>query len=473
MEAVKRAAVYCRVSTDSADQAHSLENQRRYFEEHLQRSDEYELWAIYADQGITGTSARKRREFMRMIADAERGLFDVVLTKEISRFARNTLDSIYYTRLLKSWGIGVIFLVDSINTLEPDAELRLTILSSIAQEESRKISERIQWGQLRSMERGVVFGRDLLGYRVREGALELEPEGAETVRQIFYQYVEEGKGAYAIAAELERRGRRTARGGTKWTAMAVLRILRNEKYAGDLVQKKTYTPNYLDHKKQANPGERIVLPNHHQAIVPRELFLAAQRQLERRSQTRGGRSSAKRSLSGKVFCARCGAVCVARRKKKRDGTCYLAWKCRRSLAGEGCSCPQIGEAILLEAVRQAYAALPLDREALLEAVLKQLPEGPSRREEQRKRAMAENLKSLFILGYLEQAELEERWRALHLGERREPETLADQRERAEAVARRLLFAEETDAVFLGSITDRIETDGRAVTALQILGRAEI
>ena len=141
MEAVKRAAVFCRVSTDSADQAHSLENQRRYFEEHLQRSDEYELWAIYADQGITGTSARKRREFMRMIADAERGLFDVVLTKEISRFARNTLDSIYYTRLLKSWGIGVIFLVDSINTLEPDAELRLTILSSIAQEESRKISE--------------------------------------------------------------------------------------------------------------------------------------------------------------------------------------------------------------------------------------------------------------------------------------------------------------------------------------------
>ena len=201
---MKRAAVYCRVSTDSADQVHSLENQRRYFEEHLQRSDEYELWAIYADQGITGTSARKRREFMRMIADAERGLFDVVLTKEISRFARNTLDSIYYTRLLKSWGIGVIFLVDSINTLEPDAELRLTILSSIAQEESRKISERIQWGQLRSMERGVVFGRDLLGYRVREGALELEPEGAETVRQIFYQYVEEGKGAYAIAAELER-----------------------------------------------------------------------------------------------------------------------------------------------------------------------------------------------------------------------------------------------------------------------------
>ena len=470
MGRVKRAAVYCRVSTDSADQAHSLASQRQYFQEYLSRSTEYTLWGVYADEGITGTSARRRRAFMRMIEDARQGLFDVVITKEISRFARNTLDSIYYTRLLKGWDIGVIFVVDNINTLEPDAELRLTIMSSIAQEESRKISERIKWGQLRSMERGVVFGRDMLGYKVNGGILEIEPRGAETVKAIFYKYVREGKGAHTIARELEKEGRLTARGGA-WTPMAVLRILKNEKYAGDLVQKKTYTPNYLDHKKAVYPGEKIAIQRHHQAIISKELFGEAQRQIEARGRYVKERSSAKRPLSGKVFCAVCGGGCVARKKRRKDGSEYLAWRCKNALGGRGCSCPQIGEGLLMEAILEGYQKAELDREKILARILSRLGRTEGKRRGPQKKDKMEKLKDLYIMGYIEKDEFEQRWQELARGE--PPEKQQKDGKQAEELARRLVMGEERDPVFLGSIADRIETDGRNITAVKLLGKFEI
>ncbi|MCL2291885.1 MAG: recombinase family protein, partial [Candidatus Bathyarchaeota archaeon] len=156
---MKRVCAYCRVSTEQDDQLNSLENQKRYFEEYIGRNLEWEFCGLYVDEGISGTSAEKRADFMRMVADAEAHKFDLLLTKEISRFARNTLDSIFYTRKLKGLGVGVLFMNDNINTLDNDAELRLTIMSSIAQEESRKTSERVKWGHKRCMERGVVFGK--------------------------------------------------------------------------------------------------------------------------------------------------------------------------------------------------------------------------------------------------------------------------------------------------------------------------
>ena len=154
----KRVAAYCRVSTDHEDQANSFESQQRYFRQYIERNPDWELYEIFADEGISGTNTKKRSEFKRMIACAKEGDFDLIITKEISRFARNTLDSIYYTRDLKKHGVGVIFMNDNINTLDGDAELRLAIMSSIAQEESRKTSERVKWGQKRQMEQGVVFG---------------------------------------------------------------------------------------------------------------------------------------------------------------------------------------------------------------------------------------------------------------------------------------------------------------------------
>lgn len=247
---IKRVAAYCRVSTDSLDQANSLESQQRYFNEFIQRNPLWELYEIYVDEGISGTNTKKRKAFNKMISDAREHKFDMIITKEISRFARNTLDSIGYTRELKNIGIGVYFLNDNINTLDADAELRLTIMSSISQEESRKTSERCKWGQRRMMEQGVVFGRDMLGYDVRNGKLYINEDGAEIVRRIFHMYLDEGKGAHVIAKQLREEGVQTSRYMKDWSYTVIMRLLKNEKYCGDLVQQKTYTPDYLSHAKK-------------------------------------------------------------------------------------------------------------------------------------------------------------------------------------------------------------------------------
>ena len=172
----KRVGAYCRVSTDKRDQANSLESQQRYFREYIEHREDWKLVEVYADEGISGTSTKKRKHFNRMIQDAKAHKLDLIITKEVSRFARNTVDSLQITRDLKAIGVGVIFMNDNINSLDPDAELRLTIMSSIAQEESRKTSERVKWGQTRQMEKGVVFGRDMVGYDVKNGVLTINEE---------------------------------------------------------------------------------------------------------------------------------------------------------------------------------------------------------------------------------------------------------------------------------------------------------
>ena len=170
-----KVAGYCRVSTEQEDQRNSLEAQQRYFKELIENREGWELYQIYADEGITGTSTKKREQFKRMISDAREGKFQLIVTKEVSRFSRNILDTIAYTRELKALGVGVLFMNDAISTLEPDAELRLSIMASVAQEESRKTSSRVKWGQTRQMERGVVFGRSLLGYQVKDGKIKVQP----------------------------------------------------------------------------------------------------------------------------------------------------------------------------------------------------------------------------------------------------------------------------------------------------------
>ena len=164
-----RVAGYCRVSTDTEDQRNSFESQCSFFAEYIQRNIDWEFYKIYADEGVTGTSTRKREQFLQMIKDARCGAFQLILTKEVSRFSRNILDVISYTRELKALGVGVIFLSDGFCSLDADAELRLSIMGSIAQEESRKTSTRVKWGQTRQMERGVVFGNSLLGYDLHGG----------------------------------------------------------------------------------------------------------------------------------------------------------------------------------------------------------------------------------------------------------------------------------------------------------------
>ena len=381
---VKRVAAYCRVSTDNLDQANSLESQQRYFNEYIKRNPLWELYEVYVDEGISGTSTKKRASFNRMIDDAKNKKFDLIITKEISRFARNTLDSIGYTRELKRHGIGVIFMNDNINTLDADAELRLTIMSSIAQEESRKTSDRVKWGQRRMMEQGVVFGRDMLGYDVRDGKLYINEEGAETVRLIYRKFLDEGKGTHIIAKELREAGIKTSTYMKDWSYTVILRILKNEKYCGDLVQQKTFTPDYLSHSKKYNKGEveYVTIRNHHEPIISREIFEATQREIECRRNLHGAKNgfANRYALSGKIICAECGSTFIHRKNTSSNGNQNESWTCiqhqkygreriNRNNEKVGCSNVSINEKDIRAILQYVIADVLTDRKNIIESVL--------------------------------------------------------------------------------------------------------
>ena len=371
-------AAYCRVSTNQEDQNNSFQSQQRYFREYIARQPEWKLFRVYADEGITGTSTRKRREFNRMIHDGFCGSFQLILTKEVSRFSRNILDTIAYTRQLKARGIGVVFLTDGFCTLDPDAELRLSIMGSLAQEESRKTSARVKWGQTRQMEKGVVFGRSMLGYDIRNGVMTVNPSGAKVIRRIFYLYGVEKLGTTGIAKLLEQEGIPTYTGQSHWTGSRVLKILKNEKYAGDLIQKKTFTPDYLTHDKKYNHGQEpmVIHRNHHEPIVSRELWNLVQKEIHLRSRQEGqklaGRGDA--LFSGKIRCGLCGGSYVCRRKTRRDGSVYMFWRCIRAVrfgaeSPGGC---QIGKTLSDSRAKEILCSLvrnlPIDRRALIQRV---------------------------------------------------------------------------------------------------------
>ena len=379
-----KVASYCRVSTDKDDQANSFESQQRYFRAYIDRQPEWELYQIYADEGITGTSTKKRAAFNQMIADARMGKFERILTKEVSRFSRNILDTIAYTRELKALGVGVLFMNDGISTLEPDAELRLSIMGSIAQEESRKTSSRVKWGQTRRMEQGVVFGRSLLGYDVKDGRLTVNPEGAELVRLIFHKYGVEKKGTTVIARELREAGYRTHRGSARWSGSCIVKLLKNEKYVGDLIQKKTITPDYLTHAKKANHGEEelVIIRDHHQPIIGRELWGVVQEELKKRNRNGalGAGHSNRYIFSGKIKCGECGASFVSRQRKRKDGSLSRRWSCYSAVNEGGVHVdPQgnrvgcdVGRAlrdeVAMDMLRQALRTLRLDSGGLIDSV---------------------------------------------------------------------------------------------------------
>ena len=338
MSEIIRVAAYARVSTDKDDQANSFESQVKYFKEFIEKQENWELVKIYSDEGISGTSTKNRVGFNSMIDDVMNGKIDFVITKEVSRFARNTVDTLQITRDLREMGVGVYFMLDNINTFDKDGELRLTLMASLAQEESRKTSERVKWGQKRQMEKGVVFGRSLLGYKVVEGKLYLVEDEAEIVRKIFHKYLVEGKGTHIIARELKEEGIKPydpdgrAKYKNDWSNTQILRVLRNEKYVGDLAQKKTWTKDYLDHKKRYNRGQEdiIYIKDHHPeiAIISREMWDATQKELERRTTTAEQKSkhSNRYWASGKIFCGVCGEHFVNKIKKTSAGQ-SRAWNC--------------------------------------------------------------------------------------------------------------------------------------------------
>ena len=370
-----KVASYCRVSTDKDDQANSFETQKRYFREYIERHPDWELYEIYADEGITGTTTRKRTQFNRMINDAYEGKFQMIITKEVSRFSRNILDTIAYTRELKAIGIGVIFATDRINTLKPEAEMLLSYLASMAQEESRRTSSRVVWGQTRQMERGVVFGQSLLGYDVKDGVLAINPEGAEIVHLIFHKYAVEQVGTAEIARYLTSNGYCTYRGSEKWKSNTVIKILKNEKYVGDLIQKKTYTPDFLTHAKRTNKGEVpfVAIEHHHEPIVSREVWDLAQerlRQNNKHAEGNGGHSN-RYVFSGKIKCGECGSSFVGRFKYLKDKSKVRRWSCVKA-ANEGKQSCDVGKLVrdddAMQMLKTAIRSLPMDTKAIINNV---------------------------------------------------------------------------------------------------------
>lgn len=385
MEKKVNVAAYCRVSTDKEDQANSLASQMAYFKRYIEAHREWSLFRIYYDEGISGTGIRRRQGFLSMIQDALDGEVSLILTKEVSRFARNTVDTLEYTRKLKYAGVGVVFTIDNIDTRDCDGELRLTIMASIAQEESRKTSERVKWGQRRQMEQGKVFGRDLLGYRVQNGKLFINEAEAPVVRSVFHKYTNEGKGAAAIARELTAEGL-LSKEGKPWSSASIGKILCNEKYAGDLCQKKTITPDYLTHAKRYNHGEEdlIYIENHHAPLISREMWNRTQEERMRRLGGKKQRAGQSRSwCSGRLYCSVCKSRYVSRTKKRKDGSVYRCFRCEKNVregggktgAGGkklGCSNHQISEQTLLACMRFAATHLKADIPGIKKEILREL-----------------------------------------------------------------------------------------------------
>ncbi len=329
---------YCRVSTDKKDQLNSLDAQRDYFDEAFKVRENWKMRTIFADNGISGTSLKNRDKFEQMIREAKSGKYQLIITKSVSRFSRNVGDSIQIAEDLRRHNVVIWFMTDRITTDDKDYRKLLIAASDAAEAESRAASERVRWGQRYKMQQGVVFGRkEMFGYNIKKNEngkqyFEIIPDEAEIVRQIFRMYAN-GLGTFKIARRLEEQGVQTKRYKNGWSNTVILKILRNEKYVGDLKQGKTYTTDYLTHQKKYNRGEYAMhfAPNHHaeSAIISRDLWDIVQKKLE--ENTLSDEAKQKHSnrywCSGKVFCGECGTRYISHIKHLKNSGIHKAWKC--------------------------------------------------------------------------------------------------------------------------------------------------
>ena len=282
----KRVAAYCRVSTDSKEQLTSYENQKKVYTELIASNKEWQLAGIYADEGLSGTRADKRPEFNRMIKDCLSGKIDYIITKSVSRFARNTVDCLDYVRMLKGRGIGIIFEEQNIDTLKSDSELYLVIYAGFAQSESESISKNITWSVRKNFENGKPFFmyKKMLGYRKGEdGSPEIVPEEAELVKRIFNMFLA-GQPVEVISNTLKSENIKIPEKELTFSKAMIMSILRNEKYSGDCILQKTVTLDPISKTRKKNEGEApmYVVENSHPAIISRELFNKVQEELSRR-----------------------------------------------------------------------------------------------------------------------------------------------------------------------------------------------
>lgn len=333
-----RVAAYCRVSTDSEDQLESYKAQVAYYSDAIAKNPRWRFVDIYADEGITGTNAAKRESFMRMMKDCDKGKIDLILTKSVARFARNTVDSLRYVRKLKAQGVGVYFEEQALDSLKTDSEMFIGLHSVLAQAESENISANVRWGIQQRMRSGTFkFRYNLLGYRKgADGEPEIIPEEAENIKTIFRMYID-GKSIDQIKKHLEGQHILTSKGNEKWTLSNIYSILSNERYCGDMLLQKTYTDNCISKKVKKNRGEmaKYLIVNNHTAIIDRDDFKLVQMEMSRRgskrkvadkSITEQGKYSGKYALTELLVCGECGSP-YRRRKWTHNGVSKVVWRC--------------------------------------------------------------------------------------------------------------------------------------------------
>lgn len=352
-----RAAAYCRVSTLLEEQETSYEAQVHYYTRYITSHPDWLLAGIYADEGISGTETRKRTEFNRMIEDCLSGNIDLVITKSISRFARNTLDCLKYIRLLKEKDIPVYFEKEGINTLDAKGEVLITIMASLAQQESQSISQNVRMGIQYQYQLGKVrlnYSR-FLGYtRNAAGKLVIVPEEAQVVNRIFKEFLD-GSSPRQIARDLMRDQIKTCTGGTKWYESTIRSMLKNEKYRGDALLQKVFIADYLTKRRVKNTGylPQYYVEDDHPAIISKEMFSQVQEELEKRSRTlpvKPGTSTY--AFSGKVYCSCCDNT--YRRVKANGKNKFTTWRCKtRMKNGSACHGRILKEIIIQTAVMEA------------------------------------------------------------------------------------------------------------------------
>lgn len=362
-----RTVYYARVSTDSDDQLHSLKAQQEYFDDYLKYSPEYELVGAYVDEGITGTSIKKRTKFKKMINDALHHHFDIIITKEVTRFARNTLDALKMIRLLKEHDVNVIFLTDGIDTRTHEGEIRLSIMATIAQEESRKTSQRVNWGFQRKYEKEELILTSIYGYDIKEvkennkkkRILVINEQEAKVVKKIYHWYLQ-GYGYSKIRDKLYDQHVPTPKGNKRWDTSVISKILSNEKYIGRLVQRKQRTNNHLDKKviRDIPRNQMYISENHHEAIIDPSVFYQVQKIKADKKKT-GERNNAY-ALSGKIVCPKCGMtfgrIKYGKNRKK------VGWKCR-GLDKKLCTnTSMVNETVLKELLKTFLSTVFINKE---------------------------------------------------------------------------------------------------------------
>ena len=347
-----RVAPYCRVSTDSDEQLTSYTAQIEYYTAKIAANPEWTMVRLYADEGITGTSTKKRKQFNKLIADCEAGKIDLVITKSVSRFGRNTLDGLQYTRKLKRLGVGVFFEKENVNTLHMDNEMILTFFFSQAQAESESLSGNVKWGHRKNFRDGKVYFqyKNFLGYRRgANGEPEIDEEEAKVVRRIFARYLV-GDSIRQIARGLEADGIKTVRGNEKWSDSVIQGMLQNEKYIGDALLQKTYIADIFSHQSKKNMGElpKYYVHDSHPAIIDRETFRKVQEEIARRAgkkrtsskaKTELGKYSGKFAFSELLVCGECGSP-YRRQTYMPRGEKYYVWRCLNRLENGRRICKQ-------------------------------------------------------------------------------------------------------------------------------------